>query len=72
MVLKLTKLEYQKSGRSLYFSETVFLAKIFQELMVFGHFGPSPMLHVSGIVTRIFHFDNNFQIVLLNLFMLPF
>ena len=29
-----------KSGRSLYFSETMFLGKIFQELMVFGHFGP--------------------------------
>ena len=29
-----------KSGRSLYCSKTVFLGKIFQELMVFGHFSP--------------------------------
>ena len=30
-----------KSGRSLYFFETMFLGKIFQELIIFRHFGPN-------------------------------
>ena len=39
-VLELTKIEYHKSGISLYISETVFRAQIFQILMLMGHFAP--------------------------------
>ena len=51
----LPSLSTTKSGRSLYFSETVFLGKIFQELMVFGHFGPTTSYKIYNTIILLIH-----------------